>query len=96
MPYLKPSDKTKFNGFDFDLIASHLDCAGDINFFITKLLHAYINKKGLRYQNLNDVEGALSCCSKEFYRRVTGPYEDLKIKENGDVMDIKLPEEGKY
>jgi hypothetical protein len=29
--------------------------------------------------------GALECCKLEFYRRVAVPYEDRKIKSNGDV-----------
>jgi hypothetical protein len=29
--------------------------------------------------------GAIECCKLEFYRRVAAPYEDRKIKTNGDV-----------
>ena len=29
--------------------------------------------------------GALECCKQEYYRAVVGPYEDIKIEENGDV-----------
>jgi hypothetical protein len=32
-----------------------------------------------------DIVGALRCCELEIYRRLAAPYEDLKIKENGDV-----------
>ncbi len=32
-----------------------------------------------------DIIGALRCCELEIYRRLAAPYEDLKIKENGDV-----------
>lgn len=32
-----------------------------------------------------DALGALECCKLEFYRRVAVPYEDGKIKTNGDV-----------
>jgi hypothetical protein len=32
-----------------------------------------------------DIAGALECCKLEFYRRVAVPYEDQKIKSNGDV-----------
>ena len=30
--------------------------------------------------------GTFSCIISEFYRRVVVPYEDIKIKENGDVF----------
>lgn len=32
----------------------------------------------------DDVAGALECCKLEFYRRVAVPYEEAKIKLNGD------------
>jgi hypothetical protein len=35
---------------------------------------------------LYDVVGALDCTKDEMYRRLTSPYEDKKIEENGDVF----------
>ena len=37
------------------------------------------------YQDMNDIMGALAGAQMEFYRRTVAPYEDKKIKENGDV-----------
>ena len=34
---------------------------------------------------IGDVVNAMECAKLEFYRRVAAPYEDTKIKENGDV-----------
>jgi hypothetical protein len=34
---------------------------------------------------VNDVVGALDGAKAEFQRRVVAPYEDKKIRENGDV-----------
>jgi hypothetical protein len=34
------------------------------------------------------VVGALEACKLEFYRRVVTPYEENKMKENGDVYDL--------
>lgn len=39
----------------------------------------------LRGHRYADIQGALECCKLEFYRRVAVPYEDRKIKLNGDV-----------
>ena len=58
---------------------------GELNFQITMLLSEYILENGLSYDRIGDVQGALMNASLEFSRRVTGPYEDLKIQENGDV-----------
>ena len=37
------------------------------------------------YQTMNDIMGALAGAQIEFYRRKVAPYEDTKIKDNGDV-----------
>lgn len=58
---------------------------GDMNFFITRLVHEYILHHGKRYATLSDVTGVLNDAKTEFERRVVAPYEDEKIKENGDV-----------
>lgn len=58
---------------------------GELNYVITDTLIEYIETKGLSYQTINDILGALDGASKEFYRRVAEPYEDEKIKQNGDV-----------
>jgi len=55
---------------------------GDLNYIITRILKG---SYPLRYFNLNRAVGVLECCKLEFYRRVAAPYEDTKIKENGDV-----------
>ena len=59
--------------------------AGELNYLITLICINYIIANGARYQQCNDVMGALSGVDKEFYRRLIAPYEDQKIKENGDV-----------
>lgn len=61
--------------------------AGELNYAITKLVIGFVRVKGLSYQTINDVLGALAGASKEFYRRVAAPYENTKIVANGDVYD---------
>lgn len=69
---------------------------GELNYAITAACLDYIegrvaflrsmkqNSK-VNYTMLNDVMGALESAKLEFYRRVVVPYEEEKIKENGDV-----------
>ena len=71
--------------------ASKIECekngpatAGQLNYKITMLLIEYFNTWG-SYQSINDVLGALEGAKMEFYRRIAVPYEDKKIKQNGDV-----------
>ena len=59
---------------------------GDLNYILTNVCKAYMKKQiYINYQTYNDVIGALECCKLEMYRRSIAPYEDDKIKENGDV-----------
>ena len=61
------------------------ESAGELNFAITSMCAEYIARMGLRYDNINEVVGALECAKLEMYRRVAAPYEDTKIVANGDV-----------
>jgi hypothetical protein len=59
--------------------------SGELNFVFTQVIQQYLllNKKS--YSTINDVIGALEGAKLEFYRRVAAPYEDMKIRQNGDV-----------
>jgi hypothetical protein len=84
MPYIKQDARHTFESHIQNL-AADAENAGDLNYIITKMLHLYIKKKGLRYANCNEVIGALECCKLELYRKLIGTYEDEKIIENGGV-----------
>ena len=58
---------------------------GELNYFITKIVHTYIQTRGLSYTYINDIVGVLDCVKAEFQRRIVNGYEDVKIFENGDV-----------
>jgi hypothetical protein len=58
---------------------------GDMNYLITLMCHAYLERKGNRYTFHNDLVGVLECAKQELYRRKTASYEDECIKKNGDV-----------
>jgi hypothetical protein len=78
MPYIDKNLRARFN--------SRADVprnAGELNYVITKTIMEYCSTGG--YQEINDVLGALEGAKLEFYRRVAVPYEDQKIKDNGDV-----------
>ena len=61
---------------------------GELNYEISFLLNEYIKQHGLSYSTINDIVGALEGAKLEFYRRVAAPYEEKKIKDNGDVYDV--------
>jgi len=60
--------------------------SGELNFSLTNVFIEYHKRLGGRYAQINDVLGAIEGAKLEFYRRVAAPYEDGKIKENGDVF----------
>lgn len=96
MPYIKKEDRKKFtiksseipsnSGIDLiEYLGDLISNAGDFNYVVTKLAHTYIENEGTNYQHMNDILGALEGAKLELYRRKIGPYEDIKIDENGDV-----------
>jgi hypothetical protein len=81
MPYIHQDDRLllELNGH------ATSTTPGELNYVITRLCIQYMDAKGKNYQTVNDIVGALEGAKMEFYRRAAAPYEDLKIKENGDV-----------
>lgn len=89
MPYIDTVSKTKFDSaLTFEEILKNVSSAGELNYLFTVISHNYINNKGLRYQHINDVIGALHGAAAEFNRRVTADYEDKCVTKNGDVFLI--------
>jgi hypothetical protein len=65
--------------------------AGRMNYALSALINGIIKERGVSYTVINDIIGVLESVKLELYRRVATPYEDSKIKENGDVYDQKTP-----
>ncbi len=68
-----------------DLLVREAITPGELNYEITMLCKDYLRNRGENYHTYNDIIGAIECAKLEWYRRMVTPYEDLKIKENGDV-----------
>lgn len=64
----------------------------ELNFLISDLVDEFIERHGLSYHTLEEIDGALGLAQHEFRRRVVGPYEDLKIEENGEVFSFTVGE----
>ena len=84
MPYIKEGR----NEIDdiVDVHAYHLKCDGHLNYFIAKLFLKLMRiNGGIRYNKAKEFIGELEMAKMEIYRRWVQPYEDIKMKENGDV-----------
>lgn len=86
MPYIRGGVRPIIANEDKqEIYCDKIENAGELQYAIAILLKSFMERKGLNYQNCNDIMGALTGAQLEFYRRTVAPYEDLKIKENGDV-----------
>lgn len=74
--YFKPTRVVRVN---------KIQTAGELNYAVTELINEFFMNSEQGYQAINDVIGALEGAKAEFQRRIVAPYEDEKIKENGDV-----------
>jgi hypothetical protein len=84
VPYIKPDERSKFDAL-IKGFSGNLGTEGELNYVVTSICQLYLKQHGLRYAHLNAVIGALECAKQELYRRIAAPYEDDKIRENGDV-----------
>ena len=83
MPYTE--QQRRINSYRLEDLVSDETTKGDLNFLLSSLVGEYVIEKGLGYDSINDVMGALVGCLLEFYRRIAVPYEKNKIEINGDV-----------
>jgi hypothetical protein len=87
MPYIKQERRLELDKDNqLEMIGLGCEGEGELNFVLTSICKGYLEKLGMKsYARFNQVVGAIECCKLELYRRRVAPYEDLKIKENGDV-----------
>ena len=83
MPYI---DNDERNTLQLEPIANAITSPGMLNYAITYLADHYLRREPLNYARINEVIGVLACAQQEFYRRVAVPYEDEKMRSNGDVF----------
>ncbi len=88
MPYIKADQRPAIDELVKPLI-DHLksipleDQDGSLNYAVTKIIKNVYPQK---YFHFNRALGVLTAIIQELYRKIVGPYEDTKIKENGDVV----------
>lgn len=86
MPYIKPERRT-----DLDPLIEALEDPvmemGELNYCINELLwRFFVTKTGTNYGGINAMIGVMECSKLEFYRRVAGAMEDIKLAQNGEVF----------
>lgn len=88
MPYIKPEDRERYREGIAQVVDALLSIPeeerdGHVNYVVTVIMKRVYQPS--KYACYNKAMGVLTCILFEFYRRMVGPYEDIKIKENSDV-----------
>lgn len=88
MPYIRPQIREHIDPY-VDALLVVLEERGEYNYVITRLLHAFIKRRGgLGYAQINDAVGIIECAKMELYRAVAAPYEDTKKEQNGQISEL--------
>jgi len=86
MPYISQDDRDGFEEFRGVIADVNPTTAGELQYMIAIMIKEFMKNSDYRYQDMNNVMGALNGANLEFYRRYVGPYEDECITKNGDVF----------
>lgn len=82
MPYIKKKERAKLDKIIKSMAAWPIVADGDLNYMLFKYCRDHVPRS---YNHLKNYIGELRQCATEIERRILGPYEDEKIRENGDV-----------
>ena len=86
MPYIKQSDREKYNKVtDALYLAKEIETKGDLEYLVFKLMIKYMNSREARYSTLHDCVYAVQHASDEFRRRYLDKREDEALNINGDI-----------
>lgn len=83
MPYIEKGQRTFVDAYLRQVEAISVLTEGELNYLLTRIVDAWA--RPLKYERIARVTGVLENVKQEFYRRVAVPYEDKKLRENGDV-----------
>jgi hypothetical protein len=84
MPYIKADRRPDFDEH-IEKLAEEVENEGELNYVIYKLAARIIDRMGENYSNLSMCSSAMEHAKLEWYRKRLAPYEDVKIRENGDI-----------
>ena len=84
MPYIKQEKRPEMDEIVKLMVEKGVKVDGDLNYILFKFFKYHINKKE-SYNNYKSFCGELRQCATEIERKLLAPYEEKKIKENGDV-----------
>ncbi|MBU1003666.1 MAG: hypothetical protein KKE73_14220 [Proteobacteria bacterium] len=84
MPYITQDRREVFDEALAQL-AAEVGNQGELNYCIYKLSTLIIERIGPSYEKLSMCSSAMEHAKLEWYRKRLSPYEDVKIRDNGDI-----------
>jgi len=95
MPYIRREERERYDEAIDKITSLLLDKfpgdnnrhfqVGDLNYIVSSIVWELFNANP-SYTRGNELVGVVECVKQEFIRRKLNPYEDSKIKENGDLV----------
>jgi len=85
MPYITQERRDELEFLQFRKVGEHLKSGGELTYVIYQIIMDYLISEPVKFERLCICLGALQAAKMEFYRRIVSNYEDIKIKENGDI-----------
>ena len=82
MPYIRQEDRPTMDKVIKTMAAVDVKANGDLNYILYSYCKLFVQPS---YNNYKNFCGELRQCATEIERRILGPYEDMKILENGDI-----------
>lgn len=83
MPYIEQGAREVMDKVVGAMVDAEIKANGDLNYVLFKLAKYHIEPG---YGNYKNYCGELRQCATEIERKLLGPYEDLKEKENGPIL----------
>ncbi len=100
MPYISEEERTELDSQIHNMILAirnnktnlnnphdFSNYLGRINYCFSRIIYGVM--RDVSYRNIAMVTGVLENIKQEYYRRVAEPYEDIKIRQNGDIKEYK-------
>lgn len=84
MPYIPQKNRDLFQP-ELEECLQNINNKGDLTFCVYFLAFKVAQRRGLSYTNLSTAISCLEDAAVELRRRHLNPYEDAKIRENGDI-----------
>jgi len=84
MPYIPQARRINFTP-ELDDCLDHIIEKGDLTFCVYYLALNLAKSRGMNYTNISTAISCLEDAAAELRLRHLNPYEDRKIRENGDI-----------